>query len=63
MYTNTNRYSDDPSNLRFIAEMDSHEGFWLVFDTKLKTGWLAFIIRRPLRRWMPPNANRIAIKN
>ena len=34
MYTNTNRYSDDPSNLRFIAEMDSHEGFWLVFDTK-----------------------------
>ena len=34
MYTNTNRYSDDPSNLRFIAEMDSHEGIWLVFDTK-----------------------------
>jgi hypothetical protein len=34
MYTNTNRYSADPSNLRFIAEMDSHEGFWLVFDTK-----------------------------
>ena len=34
MYTNTNRYSDDPSNLRFIAEMDSHEGFWLVSDTK-----------------------------
>ena len=34
MYTNTNRYSDDPSNLRFIAEMDSHEGFRLVFDTK-----------------------------
>ena len=34
MYTNTNRNSDDPSNLRFIAEMDSHEGFWLVFDTK-----------------------------
>ena len=34
MYTNSNHYSDDPSDLRFIAEMDSQEGFWLVFDTK-----------------------------
>ena len=34
MYTNINRYTDDPADLRFIAEMDSHESFWLVFDTK-----------------------------
>ena len=34
MYTNTNHYSDGPTDLRFIAEMDSQEGFLLVFDTK-----------------------------
>lgn len=34
MYTNTNRYTDDTSDLRFIAEMDSCGGFWLVFDTQ-----------------------------
>lgn len=34
MYTNTNHYTNDPSDLRFIAEMDSQQGFWLVFDTQ-----------------------------
>ena len=34
MYTNSNRYTDDSADLRFIAEMDSHGGFWLVFDTQ-----------------------------
>ncbi len=34
MYANLNPYTDDSADLRFIAEMDSHESFWLVFDTQ-----------------------------
>ena len=34
MYMNTLAHIDDPSDLRFVTEMDSHQGFWLVFDTQ-----------------------------
>jgi len=35
MYSN-DFHNDDSSNSRFVAEMDSHQGFWLVFDTQEK---------------------------
>ncbi|MBT3306122.1 MAG: hypothetical protein HN377_06520 [Alphaproteobacteria bacterium] len=35
MYT-SDFNNDDTYVSRFVAEMDSHQGFWLVFDTKEK---------------------------
>jgi len=34
MYANAYSYSDDVSEQRFVAEMDSRNGYWLVFDTR-----------------------------
>ena len=34
MYTQTFTHNDEPTSLRFVTEMDSHQGYWLVFDTQ-----------------------------
>lgn len=34
MFANFTAHKGEPSDLRFVTEMDSHQGFWLVFDTQ-----------------------------
>jgi len=34
MYATSESRMSETRDLRFVAELDSHEGFWLVFDTQ-----------------------------
>ncbi|MBC8339876.1 MAG: hypothetical protein ISR51_02205 [Rhodospirillales bacterium] len=34
MYANLENHIHESTDLRYVAEKDSNEGFWLVFDTK-----------------------------